>query len=166
MTHFATVPISEIDDKQVILHTTPLATYVLVVDDEPMVADTLTQVLRMAGYAVATAYNGETALSFAELVPPQILLSDVRMPGMDGIELAIRLCDVVPDCEVLLLSADDQTKRLAGPQCSGYHFRFLRKPFHPERLLQELSVARAAAQRRVPGGSDAGKIHLVAKCRL
>jgi DNA-binding response OmpR family regulator len=161
-THFATVPITEIDDKQLTIHTTPPAPYVLVVDDEPVLADSLTRILRTAGYAAATAYDAETALALAELAPPQFLVSDVRLPGMDGIELAIRLCRSIPDCKVLLISADDPIDRLTGPECSGYRLRFLRKPFHPERLLHELSAVRATPPGSVPRvGTDKRDIHLV-----
>ena len=158
--HFATVPLAEIEEKALTAHDDAPAPYVLVVDDDPSVADTLALILRGAGYAAATAYDAGTALRLAELAPPHILVSDVCMPGMDGIELAVRLCASVPDCAVLLISATDQTERLTEARTSGHNFRFLLKPFHPERLLHELSAGRTTAQDSLPDRTDRKGIHL------
>jgi hypothetical protein len=63
---------------------------ILVVDDERVIADTLSVILSRNGFAAMTAYNGTSALEIATLVPPQLLISDVMMPGMSGIDLASR----------------------------------------------------------------------------
>ena len=73
---------------------TPMATKatpprVLVVDDEPSITDTLVAILRTAGYDAAPSYDAETALSLCESLRPDLLITDVVMPGMNGIEMAI-----------------------------------------------------------------------------
>ncbi len=154
MTYYTIIARSELDEQRLSLHTGPPAPYVLVVDDDEAVADTLTTVLRTAGYGVATAYDAETALLFAELVPPQILISDICLPGMDGFEFAVRICRLVADCDVLLMSAHEQLERVAAWRSSGYSFRFLQKPFSPASLLHELATVRTPAQARVSDPTD------------
>ncbi len=60
---------------------------VLVVDDESAIADTLTEILSRSGYAAMTAYDGNEALETALVTPPEMLITDVILPGMSGIEL-------------------------------------------------------------------------------
>ena len=64
---------------------------VLVVDDEKLIVDTLAEILQNAGFHVAAAYDGWTALEAARLFHPDYLLSDVLMPKMNGVELAIAI---------------------------------------------------------------------------
>ena len=63
---------------------------VLVVDDERVIADTLSAILSKHGFAVMTAYSGATALDLARVTPPDLLISDVAMPEMNGIEATER----------------------------------------------------------------------------
>jgi CheY-like chemotaxis protein len=72
---------------------------VLVVDDEPVIADTIAQILEKRGYAAIAAYDGEDAIQAALLNPPQLVISDVMMPGMNGIELGISIRRIFPDCK-------------------------------------------------------------------
>ena len=62
---------------------------VMVVDDEPLVADTLAMILTHAGYQAVRAYDARTALEIASVRPPDLLISDVAMPEMNGVELAL-----------------------------------------------------------------------------
>jgi DNA-binding NtrC family response regulator len=149
-THFATVPISALGEKALMADTGRPAPYVLVVDDDAMIADTLAQILRDAGYAVATAYDAETALELAELAPPHIVISDICMPDMDGIELAVRLFASVPDCQIVLTSGNAHCAEWIEAHPSAHRFRFLAKPFPPERLLEELCVGATTTQGVVP----------------
>ncbi len=110
---------------------------VLVVDDERLIADTLSLILSQSGYKVLTAYDGKTALEIARSVPPALLITDVIMPGMTGIELAIMLVEVIPECKVLLFSGQAATvDLLAAALDMGYEFAILDKPVHPTEMLR------------------------------
>jgi len=132
------VPISELIAKGVVPDTTPLRPVVLVVDDEPIIAETLVAILNKMGFAATAAYSGETALRLALLVPPALLLTDVVMPGMNGIELAIAVTNAVPDCKTLLFSGQAVTHDLLR-DAEGYQFALLQKPVHPKDLLTKMS---------------------------
>lgn len=109
---------------------------VLVVDDEPLLADTLCAILVRHGFACSVAYGGEAALVLAGQFLPDTLLTDVMMPGMNGIELAERLCQSQPGVRVLLFSGQSATSdllALAGePAC---RWELLPKPMPPEELI-------------------------------
>jgi DNA-binding response OmpR family regulator len=109
---------------------------VLVVDDESVIADTLTEILNRSGFAAMPAYDGEGALESALLMPPELLISDVVLPGMSGIELSITMKRIFPDCKIILFSGQAATSDLlASANSRGHHFSLLRKPVHPTELL-------------------------------
>jgi DNA-binding response OmpR family regulator len=113
---------------------------VLIVDDERVIADTLSVILSNSGFAVVTAYDGRTALELASIIPPNLLLADVSMPGMNGIELAIALSRSVSDCKVLLFSGQASTVDLLDKaQHAGYDFNLILKPVHPADLLARIA---------------------------
>jgi DNA-binding response OmpR family regulator len=113
---------------------------VLIVDDEHVIADTLSIILSKSGYTVFTAYDGNTALDLANLIPPELLITDVMMPEMTGIELAIALTKLVPDCRILLFSGTAATKPLLDKANSaGYDFSIMAKPVHPTDMLRRVS---------------------------
>ena len=114
----------------------------LVVDDEPLIAETLAEILRTAGYAVSVAYNGETASEMAEIAPPELLVTDICMPGMNGVQLAIELCRSIPDCQVLLFTGYPGNDALAAAEKAGHHFTVLEKPLSPRSVLSELGTLR------------------------
>jgi len=111
-------------------------TIVLVVDDERLIADTLSEILSLNGYTTLTAYNGVTALDIARVVPPDVLLSDVMMPGLSGVELAIQILHEVPDCRILLSSGQASSANLLeNARIRGHNFTLLTKPVHPTEIL-------------------------------
>lgn len=113
---------------------------VLVVDDESAIADTLSEILTRSGYAAMPAYDGQSALETALLMPPEMLITDVVLPGMSGIELAITVKRVFPDCKILLFSGQASTSDLlASANQAGHHFALLSKPVHPTDLLSRVS---------------------------
>ena len=121
-----------------------------VVDDERVIADTLSVILGRNGFAAMTAYNGTSALEIATLVPPQLLISDVMMPGLSGIDLAIAIRDAVPNCEVILFSARAFTADLlASARLAGLDFTALSKPVHPTEMLARVSE-RLALRKELP----------------
>jgi len=118
----------------------PYRRTILVVDDESAIADTLTEILSRNGYAAMTAYDGPSALEIALLTPPELLIADVALPGMSGIELAITIRRIFPDCKVLLISGHASTADLlATAQRAGHIFTLLAKPLHPRELLARVS---------------------------
>jgi CheY-like chemotaxis protein len=137
----ATVPVSEVFAKGLHPDLAPTARLVFVVDDEQLIADTLVSILREAGYAALAVYDAESALELAELTPPQLVLTDVLMPRMNGVELATRLYDSIPDCRILLLSSiPPDNEQLARARRAGYDLPLLTKPVPPSELLRELHV--------------------------
>jgi DNA-binding response OmpR family regulator len=113
---------------------------VLVVDDESVIADTLTEILSRSGYAAITAYDADEALEIALTTPPEMLITDVILPGMNGIELAIKIRRIFPDCKILLFSGQAATvDLLASANGAGHHFNLLSKPIHPRDLLAKVS---------------------------
>jgi CheY-like chemotaxis protein len=136
---YEVVSLEEIPWNDSITFPTERESVVLVVDDERVIADTLSLILSKSGYNVLTAYDGKTALEIARSVPPALLITDVVMPGMTGIELAIMLVEVIPDCKVLLFSGQAATvDLLAAARDMGYEFTILTKPVHPTDMLRRV----------------------------
>ncbi|MEO6982804.1 MAG: response regulator, partial [Edaphobacter sp.] len=106
------IPIAEVPGDGAVLLSAPTRHVVLVVDDEKVIADTLSMILSKSGYAVLTAYDGATALDLASAIPPELLITDVVMPGMTGVELAIEMTRMTPDCKVLMFSGQAITRDL------------------------------------------------------
>jgi len=111
--------------------------YVFVVDDEEVIASTLTMILRLQGGFRARAFSKPLeALEAARLEAPDLLISDVVMPLLSGIELAIKVKELCPDCKILLFSGQASTAHLLeAAQANGYNFDLLLKPVHPADLL-------------------------------
>ena len=105
---------------------------VFVVDDEPAVADLLRLVLEEVGYAVRCAYDGATALAEAARRPPDVVVTDVMMPGMGGAELARRLRE--RGIPVVVLSAAAAGVEVPGVRC-------LRKPLDLAAFLEAVAFA-------------------------
>jgi DNA-binding response OmpR family regulator len=135
---FPVVPLAEVPPTEPIAQPTP--PLVLIVDDERVIADTLSVILSNSGFAVMTAYDATTALELASVIPPDLLLTDVSMPGMNGIDLAIALVQSIPDCKILLFSGQASTVDLLDKaQHAGYDFALILKPVHPTDLLSRIS---------------------------
>lgn len=112
---------------------------VLVVDDERIIANTLAMILTRAGYDALTAYCGETAVEAAPRFEPDLLISDVIMPGITGIEAAIQIRAAQPTCKVLLFSGQAASINLLEMARSQVNeFEILLKPVHPADLLARL----------------------------
>jgi CheY-like chemotaxis protein len=118
----------------------PQRPIILVVDDESVIADTLTEILSRNGYAAMAAYDAYDAIETALLTPPELLIADVMLPGMTGIDLAIKIKHIFPDCKVLLFSGQAETVDLLNAAArSGHRFKLLGKPIHPSDLLVNVS---------------------------
>ena len=113
---------------------------ILVVDDERLVADTIGEILEGAGYSVTIAYDGTDALQLANKLKPDYLLSDVLMPRMNGIDLAIAIRRLHPATRILLFSGNVGVSAiLEQGRKQGYEFQVLGKPVHPAMLLKRLA---------------------------
>lgn len=120
---------------------------ILVVDDDPVVGTSFNRVLRDKGYTVITAGSGSEALAKLQQEHPDVVFTDIRMPGMDGLEVAERVKARQPWTPVVIVtgygSADnEQRAREAGVS------QFLRKPLSPEMIEQ--SAERAFEQGIAP----------------
>jgi CheY-like chemotaxis protein len=114
-------------------------TRIVVADDEPMVGFTLTEILENEGYDVVSVSDGLAAIATVQAVQPDILLTDVMMPGMNGVEVAKRIRASLPRCRIVLLSGQAATgELLEQARAEGYEFEVLTKPIHPETLLSIL----------------------------
>ena len=112
---------------------------VLVVDDERVIADTLAIILNQAGFDAAAVYTGTDAVDRASKEKPDLVISDVIMPDMNGIEAAIRIRQMLPACKILLFSGQAATADLLEKaRLQGHEFEILAKPVHPQDLLAKL----------------------------
>jgi CheY-like chemotaxis protein len=117
---------------------------VCVVDDEVMITESLSLILGREGFDVAGFTNPLEAMEHMQANPPDLLISDIMMPELSGIDLAIRTAESLPDCRILLVSAAPE-EMLHRARADGYDFRLLQKPLHPKDLLHEISLLGAEA---------------------
>lgn len=114
-------------------------TRVFVVDDEHVIAATLTAILLAKGFLATSFTNPLEVLKRAETEAPDLLISDVVMPELSGIDLAIQMQKQHPNCKVLLFSGQASTvDLLRAARERGYNFNMLSKPVYPADLLAEL----------------------------
>jgi CheY-like chemotaxis protein len=112
---------------------------ILVVDDEKVIADTIVQILNRNGFIAEPAYNGQEAIEKARLHCPDLVLSDVLMPFVDGVEAAIAIREICPDTRIVLFSGQAATVEiLARARERGHTFELLPKPIHPTQLIKHL----------------------------
>jgi DNA-binding NtrC family response regulator len=137
---------------------------VLVVEDDPSVRRTLAEILADEGYAVTTAGSAEEALAHLREPPPDIVLTDVRMPGMSGVDLLTLLRERLPATDVILMTAFEDMSTAARAMREGA-FDFLVKPLKLAdvrgvlgRLVADRR-ARRRAERTRPADPDAPGIH-------
>jgi DNA-binding response OmpR family regulator len=122
---------------------------VLVVDDEPHIADLLRIGLKYEGFSVAVAEDGPQALQEVDRFKPHLVVLDLMLPGIDGLDVAKRLRGD-PEILIIMLTARDQIPdRIAGFQAGGDDY--VVKPFDFEELIARI---RAVARRRLPTHSE------------
>ncbi len=118
-------------------HAPPLR--VLIVDDEQLIADTLVRILTLNGFIATAVYNGEAALAALATVCPNIVLTDVRMPGRNGIEVGILIREQCPETRVVLFSGQaGVSDLLQQARDKGHGFELWPKPLHPKELVKRL----------------------------
>ncbi len=111
---------------------------VAVVDDEHIVADTLAEILNNHGFQAKALYSGESAVDEVEVFRPQIILSDVRMGGIDGVEAAIRIRKLHPECRIILFTASP-VRHSIHARIDLLGFEFIERPLHPQEVLALLA---------------------------
>jgi DNA-binding response OmpR family regulator len=127
--------------------TAKLARRIVVIDDERRIADTLALILRSAGYVADVAYDGPSGLATCSASRPHLVITDVVMPGMSGIEVAIEIRRGFPRCKILLYSGQAATAQMMDEaRLRGHDFELLAKPVHPVQLLEKVKSLIGAAE--------------------
>jgi CheY-like chemotaxis protein len=119
----------------------------LIVDDEAIVADTLVDILRGEGYDAVAVSDGPAAIKWSQMFYPDVVVSDVIMPGMNGIETAKVIMRALPDCRIILFSGQAASgDLLENARSEGYEFEILAKPINPTLLLAAIGPSRKKTQ--------------------
>jgi DNA-binding NtrC family response regulator len=109
---------------------------IIVVDDEPVIADTLVNILNGEGHQAIAASNGKSAIEWAQRFFPEIVVTDVVMPGLDGVDTAKAILKQLPNCRIILFSGQAASRDVvAKAREEGYSFEVLAKPIDPDVLL-------------------------------
>ena len=125
---------------------------ILVIDDEPSIVNLVSGYLKPEGYEVYTASDGPSGLKAAQAYKPDLIVLDVMLPGMDGLELLSRLRRESEVYVILLTARTEETDRIVGLSVGADDY--VTKPFSP----RELTARIKAALRRLkasPGGGEA-----------
>lgn len=107
---------------------------ILVVDDEPVARQSLTDILKLEGFNVASAPNGQSAVEFVRTHNVDLMIVDLKMPGMDGLEVVQVINQVSPETEVILLTAYGSTETAIQALRLRIH-DYLLKPASPAQIL-------------------------------
>jgi len=124
---------------------------ILVVDDEPSILNLITAYLKPEGYEVFTASDGEAALKSARAFKPDLIVLDVMLPGMDGIEVLTRLRRETDVYVILLTAKTEEMDRVVGLTIGADDY--VTKPFSPRELVARI---KAALRRLRAEGSPVG----------
>jgi two-component system, OmpR family, alkaline phosphatase synthesis response regulator PhoP len=123
---------------------------ILVIDDEPSIVKLVEAYLKPEGYEVLTAVDGVSGLKAAQVFKPDLIILDVMLPGMDGIELLSRLRRESDVYVILLTARTEETDKIVGLSVGADDY--VTKPFSP----RELTARVKAALRRLQTGAGAG----------
>jgi DNA-binding response OmpR family regulator len=129
---------------------------VLVVDDEPKIVDVVGDYLRGAGFSVTTAAEGNSAIASARARPPDLVVLDLGLPGLDGLDVARELRRTSPVPIIMLTARGDETDRVLGLELGADDY--LVKPFSPRELLARVR----AVLRRTEGPQTDRELFVVA----
>jgi two-component system, OmpR family, alkaline phosphatase synthesis response regulator PhoP len=140
---------------------------VLVVDDEPRIVDLARDYLEHAGFAVMTAADGPSALTAVRIRKPDVLVLDLGLPGMDGLDVAraIRRDSMLPI--IMLTARDDELDRILGLEIGADDY--VTKPFSPRELVARIrAILRRVDRQDEPGDRiEVGEVSIdVARMRV
>ena len=125
-------------------------TKILIIDDEPAITNLVSAYLKPEGYEVFTAEDGNAGLKAARAFKPNLIILDVMLPGIDGIELLSRLRRESDVYVILLTARTDETDKIVGLSVGADDY--VTKPFSPRELVARVK----AALRRIESGSGSG----------
>ena len=127
---------------------------ILVVDDEPVARQSLTEILRLEGYAVNSVPNGQAAVEYVRTHPIELIIVDLRMPGMDGLEVIQVVNQISPETEVILLTAFGTTETAIQALRLRVH-DYLLKPAPPAQVVNSVKkgLVRREARLKARGGT-------------
>jgi DNA-binding response OmpR family regulator len=120
---------------------------ILVVDDEPVARQSLTDILKLEGYNVSSAPNGQAAVEYVRTHPIDLMIVDLRMPGMDGLEVVQVINQISPETEVILLTAFGSTETAIQALRLRIH-DYLLKPASPAQVLASVKKGLARRSKR------------------
>jgi len=120
---------------------------VLVVDDEPKIVEVVGDYLRSAGFSVTTAADGDGAVASARSRPPDLVVLDLGLPGMDGLDVARELLQDSPVPIIMLTARGEETDRVVGLELGADDY--LVKPFSPRELLARVRAVLRRAEGRL-----------------
>ena len=128
---------------------------ILVVDDEPVARQSLSEILRLEGYAVNAVPNGQSAVEYVRTHPVELVVVDLRMPGMDGLEVVQVVNQISPETEVILLTAFGSTETAIQALRLRIH-DYLLKPAPPAQVVNSVKkgLARREARLKARGGTS------------
>lgn len=113
---------------------------ILVIDDEAYIADSLAEILTGYGYEALPFYDGEGAIAATRETCPDLVLCDVLMPRLNGVETVLAIRELCSTVRILLFSGQASTiDILEKAQTQGHFFEVLPKPIHPNELLKKLA---------------------------
>lgn len=147
---------------------------VLIVDDEEMVRTALEQWLRLSGFATHVASNASEALAMLDDIRPEVILTDISMPGLSGLDLLRSVRERALAAEVILITGHGDVP-MAVEAMRGGAFDFLQKPYVPDQLVKTLRRAAeqvglkrelADLRRRLDGGEAELSTRLVGSSRV
>ncbi|QGV77265.1 response regulator transcription factor [Streptomyces ficellus] len=128
--------------------------HVLVVDDDPMVAEVVTGYLRRGGFDVEYAADGPAALEAAALARPDLVVLDLMLPGMDGLEVCRRLRATGPVPVIMLTARGEEEDRITGLEVGADDY--VTKPFSPRELVLRVGSVLRRSRAAVPAAGSAG----------
>lgn len=112
---------------------------VIIVDDDALIAETLVDILNGEGFEATAVFSGQDAIERARKSHPDVIVSDVIMPEMNGIEAAKSIREFLPQCRIILFSGQALTNDLlAEARAQGQAFEMLAKPVNPYSLIAAL----------------------------
>ncbi len=114
-----------------------LAKHVLIVDDDEGIRRSLARIMRRRGYNVETAGDGDSAVELSKSVRPDLWIIDIRMPGIDGIEMFVRVRANDPQASAIFMTADSPSNRVNDALAVGAHAVFA-KPLDIDALVCEI----------------------------
>lgn len=127
---------------------------ILVVDDEPVARQSMTDILRLEGFSVNSVPNGQAAIEYIRTHPVELMIVDLRMPGMDGLEVVQVVNQISPETEVVLLTAFATTESAIQALRLRIH-DYLLKPASPTQVIASVKkgLARRDARLKARGGN-------------